>query len=133
MDIDKRINEFLELDYKKQLDSWQELLSIGEDFLKTNNQEKELAEKIAATIFYHRSLMGSSKTYESAFEIDTGLLSVSIPIARIAYEQSKPLVEYLKSGIYYSDVLPLIFNKEKLVKEINEIENIINNKDSDKV
>jgi hypothetical protein len=123
MKIEERIDSFLAIDYKKQLDSWEELLLIGETFIKTNNPDRELAKKIAEAILHHRSLMGSSRAYESAFEIDANLLEISIPIARIAYNKTKPIVIFLKSGIYYSDVLPNLFNKIELEKEIAEIEN----------
>ena len=121
MNIEERITAFLNLDHKIQLDSWEELLSIGNDFLKFDNKNSLLAKKIAESILYHRSLTGSSKAYESAFEIDTDLLFVSIPIARIAYNKSKSLKEFIMAGIYYSDVLPNRFDRDELEKEINQL------------
>ena len=121
--MEERINAFIALDHKLQLDSWEDLLAIGTDFLTSGNHDKALAKKIAEAILYHRHLMGSSKAYESAFEIDTKLLFMSIPIARIAYGKNKSLIEFLKSGIYYSDVLPYRFNKNDLEKELKEIDN----------
>lgn len=121
MNLQERLNYFLSLDHKIRLDSWEQLLSIGREFININNRDKVLAKKIAEEILYHRSLMGSSKAYESAFEIDVNLLEVSIPIARIAYGKTKPLIDFLKSGIYYSDVRPTKFNKELLEREITEI------------
>jgi hypothetical protein len=122
MNIEERIDCFLAMDYKKRLDSWEELLLLSKDFIKREIKNKELAKKIAEAILSQRSLMGSSKAYESAFEIDTDLLFVSIPIARIAFGKSKYLIDFLNSGIYYSDVLPNCFNKTELEKEIMEIE-----------
>jgi hypothetical protein len=122
MNIEERIDCFLAMDYKKRLDSWGELLSLSKDFIDCKINNKELAKRIAEAILNHRLLMGSSKAYESAFEIDTDLLYISIPIARIAYGKSKHLIEFLNSGIYYSDVLPNRFNKTELEKEIMEIE-----------
>ena len=122
MNLNIRIETFLSLNPIEMLNEWKELLSIGNEFVEGNYDDEKLARKIADAILSHRSLMGSSKAYEAAFDIDTDLLEVSIPIARIAYGKTKPLISFLKSGIYYSTVLPNRFDKAQLQEEIENIQ-----------
>ena len=123
MDLEKRIKEFLELNHKNRLDSWKELLLIGEEFVGLKSDNQSLAKVIADAILDHRSLMGSSKAYESATEIDLALCEVCTPIDRIAYKNSRLLIEFLKSDLYYSNYYPEKFNKSLLENEIKALQN----------
>ncbi len=124
-ELDVRIDKFLSEEANTRLNNWVELLSIGREFNVAGSTDIRLAKKIAVAILNHRSLMGSSKAYESAFEIDTDLLEVSVPIARVAFGKTKPLTPFLESAIYYSRSLPQKFNKELLEREVNEIKALI--------
>lgn len=121
MSIRNKLKNFNSLDYKDQLSNWRELLSMANDFINSEKKETELAKELAETIYYHRSLMGSSKAYEGATDIDVDLCEVSLAIARLAYGNSNKLKDYLEAALYYSNFRPNRFNKVELEKEISEL------------
>ncbi|WP_207426685.1 hypothetical protein [Pedobacter sp. SYSU D00535] len=82
--------------------------------------DTQLAMTIARAIFSHRSIMGSSKAYEGATDIDILLCEVSTPIVRLAYGKDLRLIPFLKSELYYSNY-PERFNRTTLELEIEEI------------
>lgn len=118
MNIDARLNHFLKLNHTEQLDSWQELFNVGNDFLNTNCSDLELAKKLASAIKFHRSLMGSSKAYESATDIDIKLCQIATRIARIGFGTTEDLLDFLKSELYYARYYPELFDKNELEREI---------------
>lgn len=123
MNLINRINSFKQRDSASRLDSWQELLSIGHDFIKSESKNAELAKNLARTIYNHSSLLCSSIDYEGSTEIDIDLREVSHIIARLVYDSTKKLKDYLDAALYYSNFIPNRFNKEGLEKELSQLSN----------
>lgn len=105
-----------------QMDHWQDFIRISEE-IKSNKGPVELARRMALQISDLRSLMGSSKKYESATEIDAKLCDAALSMARIGF-QGMELKPYLESALYYSSYFPSFFNAEILRLELEQIESL---------
>jgi hypothetical protein len=121
MSIEIRLCNFLELEHASRLSQWQDLMNIAKEFLQHPTDNKKFAKQLAEAIHYHRSLMGSSKAYEGATELDMQFCKLATPIARIGFGNAPPLIDYLKAELYYSQYYPEKFNRDEIERAIREI------------
>lgn len=97
------------------------MVAIAERFLEAPDREIQVANKIVGAIVAQRSLMGASKAYEGAVDLDVDLLLLGLQIARIAFGKTEELIGILEDGLYYSTYLPDRFDKKLLEAELNEV------------
>ncbi|MDI1354775.1 MAG: hypothetical protein PSX36_07650 [bacterium] len=119
MTLKEKLLAFSTLSVQTRMDAWQDLLGIGQEFISTKSNDPELAKDIAFALHRHRGVMGSSKAYEGATEIDIQLLDVSIIIARIAFGNTLPLAQFLKDAKYYSLYYPTKYDASKIDRELS--------------
>jgi hypothetical protein len=121
MNLQQRLERFRDLPAAERLDSWRELTGISNDFIQRFVKDSELGISIAETIDFHRSLLGSSKAYEDATEIDIELCNLGLRIARLVYGKTSALKKFIVAALYYADFRPDLFNKKELVKELGNL------------
>src|SRR4051812_46475315 len=109
MSIQSNLERYSNLNTHDQLNAWEDLSKIAEDFLNSQEAPCILGKEIAHTIHFHRDLMGSSKQYESAFDIEIKLLKLSLDIARRCLGGQEK-IPFLEHALYYSNYHPDIFN-----------------------
>jgi hypothetical protein len=94
---------FTKLADHDRLDNYKTLIEVAKAFIDANTKDAHFAIILAKEILYHRSLMGSSKAYEMAVDLDRELAILSLQIARIAFPfPSKELIPFLESVKYYT-------------------------------
>lgn len=125
MTIKDRINNYQNQDSKTKLNSWKELISICHDFINSNNKDQKLAKELAMLIYRHRGIMGSSKAYEDAFDIEIELVKLQLSIARIAFVNSEELIPFLNDAVYYASFDSDVKLKLSLIDEIKSIQSKI--------
>jgi hypothetical protein len=112
-----KFTDYQDLPDFEKLDNYNLLIEIASDFLQKDSHDKAQAIELAKAIQIHRELMGSSKKYEMAVDIDKQLATLGLDVARIAYGTNVELLPYLEGVLYYS----VDDKKRQLVEEIQNI------------
>jgi hypothetical protein len=116
MSIEEQIKSFEYLNPKDQMDNWNQLLELSKSVLM-NDPRIDYCKKLSVIGFQIRQLMGSSKAYESATNIDLQLCKTSLELAKIGFNNDKSLIPFLDDAIYYSGYYPNEFDGDSLKKE----------------
>jgi hypothetical protein len=99
---DQILESYLSLPQNERLEKANLLLDAATIFLTSSQTDIVLAKRIYSEIMFHRQLMGMSKKYEMATELDKALVTAALNLGRIAFRKDlKELVAILEAAEYY--------------------------------